>query len=430
MLDQAAVLQIPDARMQFLFDAAVRTLILLSARDVVPGPYTYKRFWFRDACLMLNALLGLNLTDRCGRLLQTFPERQKATGYFQSQEGEWDSNGQVLWIVDRFQQLTGQRLAPEWIRAVDKGAQWILRKRVPESETSRHAGLLPAGFSAEHLGPNDYYYWDNFWAIAGLLGASRLTARWGRERQSGRLREEAERYSLALQRSLERIPDRKKQGGLPASPYRRLDAGAIGSLVADYPLQLRPQGDPEIIRTAEFMLDNCFHAGGFFQDMIHSGINAYLTLAIAQTLLRNEDARYRDLVQTVAELASSTGQWPEAIHPITKGGCMGDGQHGWAAAEWVMMIRSLFIREEEDRLILGSGLFPEWLAPGQKLGFGPTPTRFGPISLALFPGSEAISLDIDFQPTESCRLEARIPVCQAVEIADSSKTVSLPRARS
>ena len=111
--------------------------------------------------------------------------------------------------------------------------------------------------------------------------------------------------------------------------------------------------------------------------MIHSGINAYLTLDIAQTLLRAGDPRYRELIETVAGLASPTGQWPEAIHPHTGGGCMGDGQHGWAAAEWVMMIRNCFVREEGDRLIIGSGLFAEWLDGDDELSFGPTLTPWG-----------------------------------------------------
>ena len=102
--------------------------------------------------------------------------------------------------------------------------------------------------------------------------------------------------------------------------------------MADYPLQITPAGDPKIMNTVEFLMNQCFYEGAFFQDMIHSGINAYLTLDIAQTLLRAGDLRYQELIRNVADLASPTGQWPEAIHPHTKGGCMGDGQHGWAAA--------------------------------------------------------------------------------------------------
>jgi len=100
-LAPVAKLRVPNAHIQSLYDAAVRTLLLLSADECVPGPYTYRRFWFRDACLMMNALLGIGLVDRCRRGIERFPERQLRNGYFRSQEGEWDSNGQVLWIVDR-----------------------------------------------------------------------------------------------------------------------------------------------------------------------------------------------------------------------------------------------------------------------------------------------------------------------------------------
>jgi hypothetical protein len=119
--------------------------------------------------------------------------------------------------------------------------------------------------------------------------------------------------------------------------------------------------------------------------MIHSGINAYLTLHLAQVLLRAGDGRHEGLIRAVAELASPTGQWPEAIHPHTGGGCMGDGQHVWAAAEWVLMMRSLFVREEGDRLVLGSGLTPEWLGSREAMRLGPTPTPYGPVTVRVEP---------------------------------------------
>ena len=383
-LADAARLQVPDSRIQFLYDASLRTLVLLSAGDIFPGPYTYRRFWFRDACLMLNAMLAAGLDRRCRRLLETFFPRQNKAGYFQSQEGEWDSNGQVLWIVDRFQQLTGGELPSSWIAAVIRGADWIRQKRTSSDLKAPHAGLLPAGFSAEHFGPNDYYYWDDFWGLAGLTAAARLAGRFDANGTRDRLQREAQSFRDAIFNSIGAIPASRAKGAIPASPYRRLDAGAVGSVVADYPLQLTAPGDSRIMHTIEFLLEHTFYSGGFFQDMVHSGINAYLTLGIAQTLLRNHDLRYRRLLETVAGLASPTGQWPEAIHPQTGGGCMGDGQHGWAAAEWVMMIRNLFVREEGRQLIVGAGLLPEWLEGETDVSFGATPTPFGSVTVRLF----------------------------------------------
>ena len=188
---QTAGLQVPDKKIQFLYDAAIRTLTLLSAEDVYPGPYTYRRFWFRDACLMLKAMLAVGLKERAFSIINTFPERQKLTGYFQSQEGEWDSNGQVLWIMDQFQQMTGHAFDPRWLKAVTKGADWIIRKRLKENSVSPHSGLLPPGFSAEHLGPNDYYYWDDFWSLAGLQCAARLCGLFAADESEKEYTEEA-----------------------------------------------------------------------------------------------------------------------------------------------------------------------------------------------------------------------------------------------
>lgn len=372
---------LPDARMQFLYDNAVHTLLMLSAGDIYPGPFTYKRFWFRDGCLMLHPLLCIGMIDRARRHLHRFVNRQRQDGYFLSQEGEWDSNGQVLWIMERFQQFTGRNLPPAWRQAMLKAARWIMAKRLP-LDHARHAGLLPAGFSAEHLGPNDYYFWDNFWAIAGLRATARVMRSAGTPVLAAELEEAAGTYRERVRDCIAAIDPAQSRGGIPASPYRRMDAGAIGSMVADYPLQLTAPGDPRIRATLEHLMAHHFVQGGFFQDMIHSGINPYLTLALAQTLLRGHDGRFADLLHAVAAIASPTGNWPEAVHPFSGGGCMGDGQHGWAAAEWVMMIRNMFVREEGEGLIIGSGILSEWLDDGDPVEFGPASTPHGTIRVA------------------------------------------------
>ncbi|MFO7751180.1 MAG: hypothetical protein R6V54_13920, partial [Desulfobacteraceae bacterium] len=299
---QSARLEIPDEKIRFLYDAAVRTIILLSSEEAFPGPYTYKRFWFRDSCFMINALLAIGMADRSRRLIKNFPDYQKASGYFQSQEGEWDSNGQVLWIADRLQYLTGCSYDGEFVKSLFKGARWIEKKRGGRGRANRLEGLLPPGFSAEHLGPNDYYYWDNFWGLAGLKAAVRLAGHMNMAKEKRKMAACAEDFENRIFASIADIPGKMKNGAIPASPHRRMDAGAVGSLVADYPLQITGPGDSRIMGTMDFLMENCFHSGAFFQDMIHSGINVYLTLAIAQTLLRCGDLRYQSLIDTTADL--------------------------------------------------------------------------------------------------------------------------------
>lgn len=374
-------LSVPDERVQFLFDAAVRTMVLHSPHEVYPGPYTYKRFWFRDAAYLIHALLVCGMDARAERALELFPDRQMPGGYFRSQEGEWDSNGEAIWTFWRYCRLTGKAPREEWLRAISSGAHWIRRKRLPAGP-ERHAGLLPAGFSAEHLGPNDYYFWDDFWGVAGLRAAAELLEEAGDLRHVDQFREQADDFMATIERAIAETRSFANRGSIPASPYRRMDAGAIGSIVVDYPLQLWAPGDSRAVATADFLRDNCFVKGAFFQDMIHSGLNAYLTLHLAQIYLRAGQAeRALELARTVAAIASPTGQWPEAIHPRTEGGCMGDGQHVWAAADWILLIRNLFVREETEVLVIASGIPSDWLAGGRAVSLGPTPTPWGAVTV-------------------------------------------------
>ena len=410
-------IQVPDERMQFLYDAALRTLVLHCPSDVYPGPFTYKRFWFRDAAFILHAMLCAGMHRRVEAAIQRFFPRQTAGGYFRSQEGEWDANGEVLWLLQRFCELTGREPPEEWERPVLRAAHWIMRKRLADRTDVPCAGLMPAGFSAEHLGPNDYYFWDDFWSIAGLHSAAWLCSRFGRQKESTRFRDEAKEFAAAVERSLARIRARTGSAAMPASCYRRMDSGAIGSIVAGYPLDVLSPRDERLLATVEYLLEHCTVDGGFFQDMIHSGINAYLTLHMAQVLLRAGDARFADPLRAVSRLASPTGQWPEAIHPRTGGGCMGDGQHAWAAAEWVMMMRNCLVYEDTraGRLVVGAGIIPEWPARGEGISIGPTPTPWGPISLSFEPSGATIHVRWqadwrDVAPPIDVRLSGSEPV--------------------
>jgi hypothetical protein len=416
-LASSARFEAPDAQMVQLYEAALRTLVLHAPGEVYPGPYTYKRFWVRDTAFIVHALLCANLLERAEKTLPHLLARQTDAGYFLSQEGEWDANGEALWILYRFCQLSGCHTPAAWRDPIGKGARWLTLKRTPSDSGLPHAGLLPPGFSAEHLGSNDYYYWDDFWGIAGLRAAAAMLADLGNAHGQETCLRQADGLFNAVERSLACTEGASTHRGMPASPYRRMDAGAIGSLVAGYPLQLFPAADPRLLDTAAFLRENCFVRGGFFQDIIHSGINAYLTLHVAQVLLRAGDPSWFEMVETTAGLASPTGQWPEAIHPHTGGGCMGDGQHVWAAAEWVMAIRQAFVREERDRVVLASGLPAEWLKAETPLRFGPTPTPWGPVSVAVHRTPQGLEVQWtadwrDAPPLVEIRLQGFTPCCR------------------
>jgi len=197
-------------------------------------------------------------------------------------------------------------------------------------------------------------------------------------------------------------------------------------LAASYPIRIFQQNDPRILDTANFLMKNCLVHGGFFHDMTHSGINPYLTLHLAQVFLRAGDHRYFGLMTAVAKLASPTGQWPESVHPRTFGGCMGDGQHVWAAAEWVLMIRNCFVREEGNRLILCSGIPRAWLDKNKIITFGPAPTSFGAIQISIKPQGKNILLEWHGQWfVQEPLIDIQLPGLKSIRISSGVNSLEL-----
>jgi hypothetical protein len=94
------------------------------------------------------------------------------------------------------------------------------------------------------------------------------------------------------------------------------------------------------------------------------------------------DRRAWRRLRWMLDAATPTFTWPEAIHPRLGGGCMGDGHHGWAAADFLSFVRQVLVRETPDRSLALCTLFPpEWA--GQDVEVREAPTHFGRISYAL-----------------------------------------------
>jgi hypothetical protein len=131
--------------------------------------------------------------------------------------------------------------------------------------------------------------------------------------------------------------------------------------------------------------------------MIHSGVNPYLTAQIAQCYIYRRRREAWPLIYYLLKIATPTFTWPEAVHPLTGGGCMGDGHHGWSAAEFLLLVRNLLIFEEEDRIVLTPILPQEWTWEGAVVQVERAPTYFGPMGFRIEFRKDTVLLDIEEQ---------------------------------
>ncbi len=404
LLDEGTEIVTPDEHVNSLVRASVSTLLLLTDGDsITPGPWTYHQFWFRDAAIMLRALDAYGFHSQVRAVIGSFPSLQERSGYFRSQQGEWDSNGEALWTVWQHAVLAGEAsFGPDLEEALKKGALWIARKRREDPE--KFPGLMPPGLSAEHLGLSDRYFWDNWWSAAGLEAYARLSRLGGRKAEEESARSELAEYREDTERAVTSAGETNGIDVIPAGPERGIDCGMIGSCAPWYPLQLYPPHDERMRRTLEALEDRFFHQGLFFQEFIHSGMNPYLTLQIAQAwLYAGERERFWRLCADVFAQASPTLNYPEAIHPLTGGGTMGDGHHGWAAAEIALAMRSAFVREtwtadsDTPRLVLLGGIPRHWFLSGGRFAIRRAPVPGGVITLDGVISEGRCALDIDFE---------------------------------
>jgi hypothetical protein len=366
ILDRGMRVRLPDDRLQSAVDAnRTYQLVLHDPGSITPGPLTYHRFWFRDAAYQVMALDRWGFHDEAADVIDSYPERQRHDGFFYSQWHEWDANGAAIMTIAEHYRLTGDlsrltRLMP----AVRKGADWIEHTRHRprgRGDVKRDPGLLPPGVSAEHLGPYDVYYWDNFWALRGLCDAAYLADVIGSAADARRWRAAADRYRADIDASIERATRDSPRSYLPAGPNRRVDAGMIGSLVSCYPLGLLDADDPRVERTVELIRDHFMLGPAFYQAIAHTGLGTYLTLQLAFVELLAGDAVAWDRLRWMLDAAMPTYTWPEAIHPQVGGGCMGDGHHGWAAADFLTFVRTVLVHELPNRRTAVLSLLPrEW----------------------------------------------------------------------
>jgi hypothetical protein len=269
-------------------------------------------------------------------------------------------------------------------------ASWINSKRRKTKN-----GLLPPGMSAEHLGPSDYFYWDDFWGLAGLRDMAQVAEWLGQPNDAQKLRANFNAFRADIDASLTATAQRIGRAAMPASPSRRLDAGMIGSLVACYPLNLFEANDARIIDTIAALKEFAWLEDSYFNHVGHSAFGTYLSLHVAQCelLKRNRDAW--KIIHWEMRHASPTFTWAEGIHPLTRGGAMGDGHHGWALADFLLIVRNVLLFEENDHLFLTPILPAEWTNEMNVIKVEDAPTYFGNVNFTIAFGQRAATLVVN-----------------------------------
>ena len=418
-----------------LFDLyrSCRSDLLILADDgaIHPGPTIYDSFWIRDssvegvACALAgdSGLPGVQFGQHYPTVFHTGTGRIGPVaehGFFggehERNDHEWDANGQVLWAFGRFDRIQGPAAAfgaRVYAPYVTDGARWIRDNRGP-------FGLLPSGWSAEHIGGRDKpHYWDDLWGLAGLYEAARLAERLGRN-EIGELWAAFDSLKSAVADSIRWVLGQQAAQGqwqtfVPTGPgdVGRLDSTMVGALCYFHPTRLYHGAKlgADIDRAFRLTLETIwghFVTGGFRHDAAWHAYGPYLTLQLAHAFLLLGDvgrmdaclgwvvdnagfarmSRTDDPADAGQRWSVALGAWNEQhAYPVASDLAeipdswwyMGDIPHGWAAAELTLLLRDMLFfeagEEDDPHLYLAPGILPGWLGgadPSMRVSGAPT----------------------------------------------------------
>lgn len=392
-------------------------LILADDGAIHPGPTIYDSFWIRDssveaiACVLAgdDGLAGSQLGRRHLEVFQTGANRigpAAAYGFFggehEQDAHEWDANGEALWAFGKFDRIQGSQSAfgsKVYWPYVLQGARWIRDNRSTY-------GILLSGWSAEHIGDRDQpHYWDDLWGLAGLYEAARIAERIGAN-EVAELWGAFDSLKAATAASIRWVLGQQRNEGqwetyVPSGPGgdRGLYSTIIGAAAYFHPTRLHygaKLGD-DIDRAFRFTLETIwshFVEGGFRHDRSWQAYGPYLTLQLAHAFLLVGDVDRMDALlgwaignagySRVSRYTGATEQWQvttgtwneQHAYPVANDFSempfhdwyMGDIPHGWAAAEFMLLVRDmLFFEAGEDdirELYIAPGIPPRWLRGG------------------------------------------------------------------
>jgi hypothetical protein len=383
--DRAIQISVPERKVEDTFYTSLANMDLPRYPAAAGGwiqavnKLQYNAFWLRDAAIIANAFDIAGLHDLAAQDLDYFPAWQRGDGLFISRPEQYDGFGEALWAIGQHALRTRDRgFAAHMLPYVQHAMDWFADEREGEP-----LGLMPSATPGDNELATGHITGDDFWAADGVQSATVLARLAGRDDLAEQWAAELDSFVADLRVRLARAES--LTGGFIPPTLEANGGQDWGNLWAVYPEQVvMGAGDPAETATIR-------HARAHFREGIATYLNGrvlhdYLGFRVFESeLLRGEqpevvDGLYSELAHTTATNGGfETGVRRRGRRDIDEN----LAPHGWFAAEYVVLLRNMLVRERGTDLVLMSALSPSWLLPGRHLAVRNADTTRGQIAFTL-----------------------------------------------
>ena len=398
LMAKAASIKVPcEKSTQTLLAAHVCQLLASDHGELHAGEGFYDEFYIRDAAYQVLELEEAGLLDAARKAVAAYLKVQRADGRFETQAGQFDANGQALWVLWQFYKITGDRA---WLKQaypqMRRAAEWTMRARREAPSGSPYEGLLPNAVA------DGEYLWDgkehivgyDLWNLRGLYCTADAAQALGEQADAERFRPEFESYRLA-------IDSASAKTGLAWFPPSWEKMGTHwGNTEVLWPTELYAPGDARVgalLNEVRQRHGGGFHEGtirwtGLKEPVIHPYLSAYTTM---DSLVRGEHDQFVEEYYWYLLHSTATHAFPEGIHYERRFAWSDTIPHATGAANFAFLLRHALIHEQGEVLQLLLGAPDGWLEDGKEIHIENAPTHFGTMSLRVRGTSKGVEIKLD-----------------------------------
>jgi len=339
----------------------------------------YHSFFLRDGADIVHDYDITGYPDIAHQCLDFFAKSQKADGNFLSQPQQYDGWGETLWAYGQHYRITHDKAFAAWaLPQIARAVDWLKQARAADP-----LHIMPASDVRDNEFVPGHITGYNFLALDGLKLSIQMAQETGHPDLAASWQAEYKDYQKAFFKVLD-AQAAAHNGYIPPALDGQKGGYDWGNLLAVVPEPVLDPHDPRV--TATLKAVQAKYAEGIMTYADGEFLHHYLTIKNTMTeVIRGDQQRaigefYALLVHT----SSTHAGFEYAIRP------WGDrnfednlAPHGWFAAEYRTLLRTMLVREEGRDLHLLSALSPDWIGRGKTIAVRQAPTYFGPLAFTL-----------------------------------------------
>jgi hypothetical protein len=361
----------------------------LIARDHIGSDYIqtvnklhYHSFYLRDGADIVHSYDVTGYPVIAKQVLEFFAQSQRPDGNFLSQPQQYDGWGEAVWGYAQHYRMTRDKAFAEWaIPQIDRAVAWLEQARAADP-----LHIMPASDVRDNEFVPGHLTGYNFLALSGLRIAIQMAKETGHSDLAASWKTEYDDYHQAFFKVLD-AQAAAHNGYIPPALDGQKGGYDWGNLLAVVPEPTLDPQDPRVMATLK--ATQAKYAEGIMTYADGEFLHHYLTIKNTMTEAirgspEDQQQAVREFYALLLHTSSTHAGFEFAILPWGDRNFQDNlAPHGWFAAEYRTLLRTMLVREGGEQLHLLSVVSPEWIGKGKTIAVTQAPTYFGTVGFTL-----------------------------------------------